>query len=735
MTDDTLTPPRYSNSYLSENNKINFQSAGPYPERFPSLQPPDSENNFLEFISFLKRRFLPIVALSSLVLSGFVYSLLSKENVYEGSFRILVEPVSSDRTPLPFEVSGGGGLDYPSQIEILQSKAIINEVVPELQSSYPEITYESLLGGLNIRRLGETKILQVQYRSKNPEMIDSVLRTLSKFYLEYSLEKRKTKLNQGVAFVDEQLPGIKNRVSKLQLELQIFRQKYWFVNPGDQSTNMVGQIQSIEAQKTALEQKLTTARASYSSLLTARGQRALLNSAPLYTGLVGQLRQLETQLAGESVRFQPDNPYLKTLREKRESLLPIIEDEQRRYIGLKMDEIASTIESMEIEKQEIIKAEQQIKARFQIMPVLARQYEELQRNLELANESFNRFLEAREKLLVEVAQTEIPWELIQPPTTSRVPVLPDTFGDLRTALFAALAAGIGFGFLLEKLDDTYHEPVTLEEKTKLPLLGVVPKIKSITSSITSPLPQQKETESSTSPGKTSITFLGLKKSRKRGGYYGYYGESRLWQSLEILYANIQLLNSDKVIKSLTISSSIKSEGKSTISSHLAIVAASLGKKVAIVDADLRLPKLHTLFDLPNIIGLSNLITSNLAVQEVIQYIPNLPTLSVITSGPQPPDPIRLISSEKMKQLMTHLSENFDLVIYDTPPLYSLVDAKLIVPQTDGMLLIVKMNSTDKSTIAQVQNSLKQSSTNVLGIVANYSKKDPHNYYDYYYLKG
>lgn len=716
--DQTVVTPR------RENSRINLPSGGLYPQSLPLFQPPANENNLLEFTSFLKRRALPVIALSSVVMSGIIYSSFNTKEIYQGSFKMLVEPLSSDKNLLlPFEVAGGSrALDYPSQIEVLKSQEIISEVIPQLQSSYPELTYNSLIGGLNIRRLGETKILQVEYRSTKPEIIDAVLQSLSKFYLQYSLEKRKTKLSQGVAFTNEQLPAIKNRVDKLQLDLQMFRQKYRFVNPGDQSTNVVGQIQSIEAQRTAIEQKLITARASYSSLLTPQGQRALLNSAPIYGGLVGQLRQLETQLAGESVRFQPDNPYVKTLQEKRESLLPIIEDEQKRYISLKMDEIASTVNLMEIERQEIIKAEQQVKSKFQILPVLARQYEELQRNLQLANESLNRFLEARERLLIEVAQTEIPWELIQSPATSEVPILPDRLRDLWTGIFAAAAVSLGFGFLLEKLDETYHDPTTLREKTKLPLLGIVPKIRNMSESITSLTPQKGESES------PSIPFLQSKKARKKG----YYGEGRMWQSLQVLYANIQLLNSDKVIKSLTVSSAIKGEGKSTISSYLALVAASLGKRVLLVDADLRVPKQHKRFNLPNVVGLSNMITSNLAVQEVIQHVPDLPTLSVITSGSTPPDPMRLISSEKMKQIMTSLHKNFDLVIYDTPPLSGLVDAKLLASQTDGLLLVVAMHKTNRPAIAEVKNSLEESSTSILGIVANNHKKSFYNYHDYYY---
>lgn len=709
---------------------------------FLSLGTPQDDNTIKDILSSIRRRILPIIGVASLVMSGFVYSSITADKIYQGGFRILVEPLTNEANILSaLSVPGGSnsqsGLDYSSQIQVLISEELIMEVLPKLQSSYPQLTYPSLVNSLTVRRFGETKIIEVSYKSADREQIKSVLESLSRFYLKYSLEKRKTKLNQGLAFVDQQLPAIKARVNQYQQQLQKFRQKYEFVNPEDQSGSLVAQIQDLKAQRSDLEQRLAVARASYSTLLTPEGQRAILNQAPIYGGLVSQLRQLEAQLSGELVRLQSDNPYIQTLKEKRESLLPLIEDEQKRYVGLRMAEITNTIEMLEVQDREIARTQQETKERFQILPILARQHTDLQRNLQLANESFNRFLESREKLLIEAAQTEIPWEIIQSPATSQLPILPNTQRDLTTGLFASLASGLGLAFLLEKLDNTYHSPTNLEQKTKLPLLGTLPNTKKLLSYPSRHQLKNQETESPQFP-KIRIPFTRSKNDRKGYGYYGYGygGEGRFFQALQVLYANIQLLNSDQIVKSITVSSSIKSEGKTTIAARLAEVAASVGKKVLLVDCDLRLPRIHKELELSNLVGLSNIITSNLPVQEAMQNFPDLPTLSVITSGTQPPDPMRLISSDKMKQIMTYFRENFDLVIYDTPPLSSIVDAKLLAAQTDGLLLVVRMHKTDRSAVAQVLESLKQSSISVLGVVANrYKKNGGSGEYNYYYNYG
>ncbi|MFM7558631.1 GumC family protein [Cylindrospermopsis raciborskii] len=707
---------------------------------FLGLGTPQDDNTLKDILSSIQRRILPIVGVASLVMSGFVYSSITADKIYQGEFRILVEPLTNEANLLSaLSVPGGSnsqsGLDYSSQIQVLISEELMMEVLPKLQSSYPLLTYPSLVNRLTVRRLGETKIIQVSYKSANPEEIKSVLESLSQFYLKYSLEKRKTKLNQGLAFVDQQLPAIKARVNQYQQQLQKFRQKYEFVNPEEQSGSLVTQIQGLKAQRSDLEQRLALARASYSTLLTPEGQRAILNQAPIYGGLVSQLRQLEAQLSGELVRLQSDNPYIQTLKEKRESLLPLIEDEQKRYVGLRMAEITNTIDMLEVQDREVARTQQEARERFRLLPILARQHTDLQRNLQLANESFNRFLESREKLLIEAAQTEIPWEIIQSPVTSQLPILPNTQRDLTTGLFASLAAGLGLAFLLEKLDNTYHRPTNLEQKTKLPLLGTLPNAKKLLSYQARHQLKTQETKSPRLP-RIHNPFTRRKKDSKAYGYGYYGGEGRFSQALQVLYANIKLLNSDQIVKSITVSSSVQSEGKTTIAARLAEVAASMGKRVLLVDCDLRLPRVHKELELPNLVGLSSVITSNLPVQEAVQNLPDLPTLSVMTSGTQPPDPMRLISSDKMKQIMTYFRENFDLVIYDTPPLTSIVDAKLLAAQTDGLLLVVKMHETDRSAVAQVLESLKQSSISVLGVVANrYKKKGGYGEYDYYYNYG
>ncbi|MFM7407185.1 MAG: polysaccharide biosynthesis tyrosine autokinase, partial [Cuspidothrix sp.] len=511
------------------------------------------------------------------------------------------------------------------------------------------------------------------------------------------------------------------------------RQRYNFINPESQATTVSGQIQSLTQQRLAVNQQLAAARANYLSLQEQAGQLTAINNAPIYQQLITQQRQLETQLSGELARFKPDNPVIQTLQEKRNNLLPLIEAEASRALNIKIAEAAAQIRKIEVDSKQLAQAEQQLQNQLEQLPVLSRQYTDIQRNLELANDSLNRFLANREKLQIEVAQTELPWELIQAPNQPQYPISQNIPRNLLLGFVASFMLGLGAAVFMEEMDNTYHTLEGLKDKIKLPILGTLPFDKSISNNSVNPTNKFKH-ENLRYAETDQLTNL-FRRHSPRNSRNSYYSQGAFWESLQVLYSNIQLLNSDQPINSLVISSSSSGDGKSTVAYNLAKIAASMGKRVLLVDADLRRPQLHRLSELNNLWGLSNLISSNMDTDQVIKEIPTMNNLFMITSGLIPPDPARLLSSQRMKQLMEYFHQSFDLVIYDAPPMLGLVDARLIAPQTDGLMLVVRINQTDKSALLQVQDSLKTYPINVLGLVVNADKSHNSKYKAYYRYSG
>ncbi|MDJ0676068.1 MAG: polysaccharide biosynthesis tyrosine autokinase [Calothrix sp. MO_167.B42] len=714
-------------------------------EPFPWSQSQADDWNLRDFLDLARRRALVIVGVGSMVMAAVAGVTLSKTAEYEGNFRLLVEPVSNETNGLPSLVQGNSnlrtkpGLDYESQIQVLKSPEVMKDIVKRLQVSYPEIDYGNLLNDLTISRLGDTKLIEVRYRNQDPAKIESILQQMADSYLKYSLEKRQTKLRQGLQFVDQQLPSIKNRFESLQKELEIFRRKNNFFDSESQGTQVNEQLKLLSEQRIAVNQELARARSNFNSLQGEEGALAILNNAQVYQSLVLKVRELETQIAGESTRFLAESPSMQTLKEKRDKLLPILRQEANRAVGLKLAEVATEIRNLQQRSQVLGQKEKQLQIQVQRLPILARRYTQLQQQLKVAQESLQRFVTTRENLQIEAAQTELPWQLVQAANVPQNPVSPNIQRSLILGLVASILLGIASALLLEKLDNTYHSLEELKQKLKLPILGTIPLEKGMQKvsrqKSDRQLSRQKlSPESSTEWVSAEIpSMVAVNPKNHAIEEDGYFDRSpQFLEAFRILHTNIQLLNSDRQIRSFVITSAIPGDGKSTVAFHLAQIAAAMGKKVLLVDADLRQSTIHGISKLENVWGLTNLISTNMPHEQVIQQMPLSRNFSVLTSGQTPPDPAKLLASEKMKGLMKDFENQYDLVIYDAPPILGLADANLLAPNTDGLILVNKMEKTDRSALKQTLDNLRMSRVNILGMIVNGDKNRFSSYYEKYY---
>lgn len=246
---------------------------------FSQFSDETSDFNLKSFVGLLQRRAMIIIGVASVAMGGIIYTTFKQVPIYESGFQILVEPVNSDSELGKIDVGlasvlKSSGLDYESQIQVLKSPELLRDFIQEIQKSDPSINYYTLIQNLNVRRLGESKIIQVSYRSDNSRQIKSILDPLADFYLKYSLNKRQTKLRQGVQFVDAKLPEIRTRLGQLQKQMQMFRQRYNFIDPENQSGVVSSQIQSLAQQRLTINQQLIAARASYDRLQRREEQLA-----------------------------------------------------------------------------------------------------------------------------------------------------------------------------------------------------------------------------------------------------------------------------------------------------------------------------------------------------------------------------------------------------------------------------------------------------------------------------
>jgi len=269
-----------------------------------------------------------------------------------------------------------------------------------------------------------------------------------------------------------------------------------------------------------------------------------------------------------------------------------------------------------------------------------------------------------------------------------------------------LLLGIGAALSLDRLRDLLHSTKDIQTVTRLPLLGSIPYDKVLVmrddAAVKSLQPASSRllNQSQSFLEKTSVAV----------------------ESFRSIYTNLRLLNPDLPIQSIVVSSSIPGEGKSTISTHLAEAAAAMGRRVLLVDADLRKTKPNYPAERTNPLGLTNLIDQeNLEVEQVIQQSSVEDNLFFLSSGHLPPDPSKLLASEKMQRLMTDLQSQFELIIYDATILSGFTDAYLLAPATDGLVLVTGMGKLKQSMLEETMQKLKVSRTPILGIVVNGDK--------------
>jgi capsular exopolysaccharide synthesis family protein len=207
--------------------------------------------------------------------------------------------------------------------------------------------------------------------------------------------------------------------------------------------------------------------------------------------------------------------------------------------------------------------------------------------------------------------------------------------------------------------------------------------------------------------------------------------SRVAEAYRVLRTNIQFASLDKPVKTILLTSSAPSEGKSTTAANLAVAFAQTGSRVLLIDADLRRPTLHRMFGLSNQVGLSSLLLQSVASEVVLRSV-NIPNLRVITSGPIPPNPAEMLGSTRMRDTLGNLATSFDYIVIDTPPTLAVADSAILSSMVDGVILVVSTSEVSADKIQRAKAQLDGVKANLLGVVLNGLEHDPQEDYYYYY---
>ncbi|WP_412768014.1 CpsD/CapB family tyrosine-protein kinase [Halobacillus yeomjeoni] len=207
-------------------------------------------------------------------------------------------------------------------------------------------------------------------------------------------------------------------------------------------------------------------------------------------------------------------------------------------------------------------------------------------------------------------------------------------------------------------------------------------------------------------------------------------KSPIAEQFRTIRTNIQFSSVDTELESMLVTSASPSEGKSITTANTAVVFAQQGKKVLLVDADLRKPTIHYTFRVDNTFGLSNYLVSQHSVLDLVRGS-DVENLDVLPCGPIPPNPSELLGSQKMEKFLEEAKEIYDMVIFDTPPVLAVADSQVLSRIVDGVLLVVRSKQTEQEAAIKAKEQLEQSKANILGVVLNDRDVKYSNYYYYY----
>lgn len=210
----------------------------------------------------------------------------------------------------------------------------------------------------------------------------------------------------------------------------------------------------------------------------------------------------------------------------------------------------------------------------------------------------------------------------------------------------------------------------------------------------------------------------------------YDQKSSVSEQYRTLRTNIQFASVDRKVKTIMITSATPGDGKSTTAANLGIVLAQQQKKVLLIDADLRKPTTHFTFQVPNLVGLTNVLTRQVTLEEAISET-NIPYLDLLTSGPLPPNPSELVGSNAMKKFVEEINTYYDYIVFDTPPVNAVTDPQVLSQLCDGVILVARSGKTEQEAVKKAVDSLRKVDANILGSVLNAQNKSDSNYYYYY----
>jgi len=548
--------------------------------------------------------------------------------------------------------------------------------------------------GYTIEPVRTTRLVKIHYNSPDPAFAIQAANSLAEAFQSRNLETRFETSNYAKNYLEDQLKQLKLKLEDSEAQLVRFAEKEQIVSTGDEAGSLPEQnIGALNAALSKAKEDRIRAQSLWEQAQSSVGMVTFgeTSNNSIIRSLQESRSKLMTEYQNKLSTYKPAYPLMVQLKAQIDDL-----DKQ---IALEIGNIRSAIrgEYEAAQQNENLIAAQIRSLKGEALDLQSRsiQYNVYKREVDTNRQLYDATLQ-RYKEIGVAAGVGLNNIVVMDKAVNAGKFRPNIPLNLAVALFLGLVGGVLLALLLEYLDDTLKNPEDVEKRLQLPVLGVIPML-----------------------AKNASMEAALADVR-----------SAFSEAYRSVRTALQFSTSHGVPRSLLVTSTSPGEGKSTASLTLARNFTELGKRVLLIDADMRKPSLHKKMAIENAIGLSNYLAGAVPLTDALRYT-DIPGLTVITTGPLPPNPAELLHNDNMQILIEHGVALYDLVIIDGPPVMGLADAPILGSVMEGTLLVVEAGVTRKGFAATAVKRMRATRSQLIGVLIN-KHQAKHSAYGYGY---
>jgi len=521
------------------------------------------------------------------------------------------------------------------------------------------------------------------------------LNKLMEVYIRLDLQEKSLTAENTIDFVEGQLRGISDSLRKAELLLQNFRTGKGIIDLSTEGRTLLERLEALYTEKNALRLQLEYFEYLENYLKTKKDLKGLVAPATIglddasIAAIVSDLNQLTMERDGLLMTLRPDNTRVLALDQNINSLIELLFEKlegMRKVNGIRIREL----------DRRVAEQEQQLR----LLPVTERELVNMERMFNIHEKFYTYLMEKRIEAGIAKASSVSDNRIIDEARADMATIIkPNRRMNYIMGFIIGLIIPVGLILLFDQLNNSIQDPATISKKTRTPMLGTIGH----------------------NPYESFLPVYDKPKSS-------------FTESFRALRTNLDFMRCESKCKAILVSSTISGEGKSFVVSNLAVSMAMLGKKTLILGLDLRKPKVHSMFGIDNAKGISTYLIGRDSLESVI--VPtNIPNLSIIPSGPIPPNPAELSASHRLEEMVAELRNNYDMIVIDSPPVAVVTDAVLISRTCDTTLFVVRHRFTSVNALDLVDDLTKNKTIANLAIVLNDFKKPKGYGYGYSYGYG